>query len=322
MYATTILMLATAAAGVAFGVVYTQRAQRRHLAKVRAAERRARAAERMAEIGAMTGGLAHEIKNPLSTIGLNAQLLGEAVDDLAIEPEHKSRLVNRVRALRREVDRLRGILTDFLDYAGQVRLDRRPTDLNTLLDELAEFYRPEADRLGVRIRLELHPAPLIASVDAKLVKQALLNLMINAVQAMAGPSAAGAVTPAPPGSAGELILRTAPVTPPAAHGHAPRRPPKPAVDDEPAVRIDVIDTGPGMSDDVRARVFTPYFTTKAGGTGLGLPTTRRLIEEHGGRIDLLSEQGKGTAFTVVLPVSPATAPAPGVADADHLAKRP
>ncbi|MEX2219678.1 MAG: histidine kinase dimerization/phospho-acceptor domain-containing protein, partial [Phycisphaerales bacterium] len=106
------------------------------LARIREAERRARAAERLAEVGAMTGGLAHEIKNPLSTIGLNAQLLNEAIDELSVAPEEKGRLSRRTGALRREVDRLRGILTDFLQYAGQLRLEPRPADLNAIVGEL------------------------------------------------------------------------------------------------------------------------------------------------------------------------------------------
>ena len=158
---------------------------RRHLRRVRAAERRARAAERLAEIGSMTSGLAHEIKNPLSTIGLNAQLLLEGVEDLAIDDQERSRLVNRTKALRRETERLSGILQDFLQFAGQVVLDPRQADVNELVSELVDFYFPEAERQGVRLRADLHPQPLLARVDVKHVKQALLNQILNATQAMA-----------------------------------------------------------------------------------------------------------------------------------------
>lgn len=261
---------------------------RRQSRRARAAERRARSAERMAEIGAMTSGLAHEIKNPLSTVGLNAQLLLEGLQELPIDEGDRKPLVHRINALRRETDRLGGILQDFLQYAGQVRLDPRPTDLNETVSELADFFMPEAERQGVRLRLDLAGASAggaaTANIDAKIVKQALLNLMLNATQAMAAAAARE------PGKAlpRELILRTE--TRREADGH-------------PAVHVHIIDTGPGIAPETLEKVFTPYFTTRAGGSGLGLPTARRLIEAHGGRIEVWSELGKGSDFCVVLPVA-------------------
>jgi signal transduction histidine kinase len=276
------------AAAAAWGLV------RRHLRQVRDAERRARTAERLAEIGAMTGGLAHEIKNPLSTIGLNAQLLSEGVAELDVAPESKGRLTRRVEALQREVERLRGILTDFLQYAGQPRLEPRPTDLNAVVDELVDFFLPQAEKSGVRLRADLARGPLIANLDAAHVKQAVLNLMLNAVQAMTdGPGAGvggGGGRGGPGGGAGrprELILRTTRET------DRSRRP---------VVCIHIIDTGRGMDAATLERVFEPYFTTKSGGTGLGLPTARRLVEGHDGRIEVHSEPGRGTDFTVSFPI--------------------
>src|SRR5690606_506265 len=105
-----------AAAGVL--VPWSVYRSRRQSARARSAERRAAAAERMAEVGSMTAGLAHEIKNPLSTIGLNAQLLAEGIEELEIDEEAKGRLSRRIGSLRREVERLRGILSDFLQFAG------------------------------------------------------------------------------------------------------------------------------------------------------------------------------------------------------------
>lgn len=258
---------------------------RRHARRARAAERRARAAERMAEIGAMTSGLAHEIKNPLSTVGLNAQLLLEGIRELPIEEADRAPLVNRINSLRRETDRLGGILQDFLQYAGQVRLDPRPTDLNETVSELADFFMPEAERHGVRLRTDLGTTPdAAATIDAKLVKQALLNLMLNATQAMAAQ-----IVKEPGGNhSRELILRT-----------EFRR----EADGQRAAHIHVIDTGPGIAPETLSKIFTPYFTTRAGGSGLGLPTARRLIEAHGGRIDVWSDPGKGSDFCVVLPVA-------------------
>jgi signal transduction histidine kinase len=224
----------------------------------------------------MTGGLAHEIKNPLSTIGLNAQLLAEGLDELeGVDAESRQRLLRRLSSLRREVERLRGILTDFLNFAGEIRLDLGQADLNKVVDELCDFFQPQAQQQGVQLRTDLSPTPLIGRIDSPQVKQAVLNLMLNAVQAMGQQSGPR-----------ELILRTAREVD--RQGRASNV-------------LHVIDTGPGIEPKVMEKIFTPYFTTKSGGTGLGLPTARRLIEAHGGRIDVHTEPGRGTDFVVRLP---------------------
>ncbi len=275
---TILAALAGLVVGVILASLHARRRATEQLSKVRDAERRARAAERLAEIGSMTGGLAHEIKNPLSTIGLNAQLLAEGLAELNADASERARLIRRVNALTRETERLRGILTDFLDFAGEKKLSPAAADLNALVEELADFFHPQADKESIRLRTQAAGAPVVVRVDGPLVKQAVLNLMLNAVQAMAGSDAPQR----------ELILRVD-IDPEA----SPER----------FAHIRVIDTGPGMDAATRESVFRPYFTTKAGGTGLGLPTTRRIVEEHGGRIDLHSEPGRGTEFTLSFPLS-------------------
>ena len=286
--------------GLAIGILLTASAAwglvRRHLRRVRAAERRARSAERLAELGSMTSGLAHEIKNPLSTIGLNAQLLAEGLADLDAPAEAKGPLVRRVGALSREVERLRGILTDFLEYAGELHLSREAADVGAVVEELIDFFAPQATKAGVHLRGDIAPGRLAASIDVAAVKQALLNILLNAVQAMTpragtgtGAAAGGASNGA---SAKEIIVRV----------RADRAEGATRDGDESAgVVVEVIDTGPGIPPDVLGRIFSPYFTTKAGGTGLGLPMTRRIVEAHAGRIDVHSEVGRGTSFRVVLP---------------------
>jgi signal transduction histidine kinase len=243
------------------------------------AERRARQAERLAELGSMTSGLAHEIKNPLSTVVLNAQLVGEEIADSELPDDAKQRLARRVDALGREATRLRDILTDFLRFAGRMKLDPTPQDLRTIVDEIVDFFQPQCDQQGVIQRVELPATPVMANVDVGLLKQAVLNLLINAVQAMSAQ---------PVSLPRELML-------PSADG-------KPAIASE-EVRIHVIDTGPGIDPTRHDAIFRPYMTDKPGGTGLGLATTRRIVEEHGGRIQLWSELGKGSDFTIVLPVA-------------------
>lgn len=289
-------VLVSLSVGLLIGAAVARVMYKRQSARVRVAEDRARQAERLAELGAMTGGLAHEIKNPLSTIGLNAQLIAEGVSELkgGVEDEDvKRRLVNRVGALRRETERLRGILQDFLEYAGAVRLERRAVDLNDAAVELVDFLTPEAERAGVRLRADLdkEAGGVVAQADVRLLKQAVLNLLLNAMQAVGGMPGGGA------GDApykGEVIVRTRmedvkPV--------GPRRGDKPGR----VATLRVIDTGPGIPAETLTRVFQPYFTTKSGGTGLGLPTARRLIEEHGGTLTVESAAGRGTTFTVSLP---------------------
>ena len=231
-------------------------------------QQRARQAERLAELGTLTGGLAHEIKNPLSTIQLNLQLLRE---DL---PERSGRLVSRLDTVQKEASRLRDILDDFMRFAGKIELSRTPVDIHNLMEELVDFYSPLAQLQRVQLRVRPVEHPLVANLDERLVKQAVLNLMINALQAM-------------PAQGGEIIL---------------------SAREEPGrVRIDVTDTGKGIPADELARIFDAYYSTKKGGTGLGLAISRRIAEEHGGRISVASEVGKGSVFSLDFPIVSDTA---------------
>lgn len=278
--------------GLAVGAALLVIASRRAVRTARDAERRAHRAERLAEVGAMTGGLAHEIRNPLSTIGLNVQLLEESVADAGADQAERERRLRRVGAIRREVDRLRDILEDFLRFAGAVHLEPAAVDLGGLIDELADFFHPQAEQAGVRLRVDRAGRGMVAMVDAPLLKQAILNLLINAVQAMQRPDA-----PVPRDQRDkELILRIE-----RARG---------------AVLMHIIDTGPGIAPDRLEHIFRPYFTTRSGGSGLGLAVARRIIEAHGGSIDVASQPGKGTDFTITLPLAEEAARAPAAAQED------
>ena len=261
-----------AAAGGAAALLATASLITRRLVRLRAAEERARRQERLAELGALTGGLAHEIKNPLSTIGLNVQLASEAISDSQLPDDDKATLVRRVETVSREATRLANILNDFLRFAGRIKLAPAEVDTREIVEELVDFYRPQCELHRVVLRADLPAARATARVDPALVKQALLNLLINATQAMA----------AADGSTRELLVRVEP------------RPGE--------IAIHVIDTGPGIPADKHAEVFRPYVSGRRGGSGLGLAVTRRIVEEHGGRIDLFSEVGRGTDFTVRLPI--------------------
>ncbi|HBZ97133.1 MAG: two-component sensor histidine kinase [Phycisphaerae bacterium] len=265
--------------GVVIGVVGTLPLLlvllRRAVHRAREAEREVRHSHRLSELGSMTSGLAHEIRNPLSTVGLNAQLLHEDLASLDLNEEERDRLMHRVDTLAREVDRLGHILGDFLDYAGRLKLDPHRCDLRTIVEELIDFYHPQCDQAGVVLRFHAPDEPVEVHVDDGLLKQSLLNLMINATQIMEG-EAEGT-----DGRAGELMLR---------------------IDaDTESARVHVIDTGPGIEESDCESIFHPYVSRRKGGTGLGLPTARRIVEEHGGRLSVDSVPGDGSDFVITLP---------------------
>jgi len=242
-------------------------ATRRAWRNARKLSARKKGYDQLVEIGQLTGGLAHEIKNPLSTINVNLKLLAE---DLArSDDETHKRWLRRIRNVQEETDRVRGILDDFLRFAGKYELNLAEVDLRRLIDELADFFGPQAESAGVVMRTSLPNGEVPCRADGNLIKQALLNLMINAVDAM--------------GAGGELLIKLS-----AQRARA---------------IVEVIDTGPGIAPDDLERIFEVYYSTKHRGTGLGLPTTRRIVREHGGTVRVESEVGKGTRFIVELPLA-------------------
>jgi signal transduction histidine kinase len=223
----------------------------------------------------VASGLAHEIKNPLSTMAINLALLEEewgasrGRGEPAAEPTaREKRCMKRVLSLQREVQRLETIVEDFLRYARGGVIDRAPHDLGQLVRDLLDFVEPEDARVGIRHHTELPAGLPLVMIDQLAFRQAILNLFVNARQAM------------PMG--GELIVRLR------RQGNF--------------VELSVTDTGTGMSPEDLERCFELYYSTKREGTGLGLSTTKRIIEEHGGRIHVISETGRGTSFSVVLPL--------------------
>jgi len=222
------------------------------------------------EVVTLAAGLAHEIKNPLGTIDLNLQLLLE--DWREPNTPREKRTLKRLRTLQRETARLYGILEDFLRYAKAQSPEPRPCDINETVREILDFVAPQATRQGIEIRTAFAPDLPTINADPKLLKQAILNLVINAEEAM------------PQG--GELIVRTS------ANGQH--------------VRLDITDTGSGIPDHILPKIFDLYYSTKDGGSGLGLPTTRRIIELHNGSIEVESEVNKGTHFTIRLPIDTTT----------------
>lgn len=232
------------------------------------------------QLAELAGGFIHEIKNHLSTLGLNLQLLAE--DFHEPQNQRERRALDRIQRLQTECQRLVDVSNDFLRFARSEELERVPTRLGEVIEELIDFFGPMARQADIDIQTYL-PADLPSvSLDRELFKQALLNLLLNAQQAM------------PTG--GELTIQAKHLVECASSVCAVD-----SHDDRQAViELSIIDTGKGMTAEVAARIFKPFFSTKAGGTGLGLPMARKIIEAHGGSIEVQSEVGHGTKFTIRL----------------------
>lgn len=233
---------------------------------------RARTGGWQGDVAAMAGSLVHEIKNPLSTIQINTQLVLE--DWKETSSPREERTVRRLRVVADEVQRVERIVQTFLRFTERYELNPRPASLNRLFEDLAEAIAAEADRAGVRVRLGLDKGLPEFEFDVDLMRQVFVNLAQNAIQAMSE-------------GGGELILRTQ----------------SGSRGDRPCAIGEVIDTGRGIPSRVQARIFDLYFSTRAGGNGLGLAISKRVVEEHGGVIEVQSEEGKGSRFAVVLPLA-------------------
>lgn len=221
----------------------------------------------LARLGALFAGFAHEIRNPLSTVSLNLQLVQE---DLQQSKNSRDRRVHRrLAVIEAEVKRLQAILDEFLGYVRVPKLDRKPTKLNQLLQGMIDFILPEMEAKGVSLRFYADPRVGEVMLDREKFTAVMVNLLRNALEAC---------------ETGDEVMVASKLE--ADH-----------------VLMQVTDTGKGMEAAVQAKAFTPYFSTKKAGTGLGLPTARRLIELHDGELDFNSETDRGTQFAIRLPLA-------------------
>lgn len=218
-------------------------------------------------------GLAHELRNPLSNLKLNLQLLREDLSALLADQKDQPpqrRILGRLETAVAEAGRLERTLEEFLLFASNPRLELRLAEVNSLARELLEFFSPQAAASRITIRAMLSSRPLHARLDPVMFKQALLNLLINARQAI--------------GSGGEITLRTETTA------------------DLRHLLLHVIDTGAGIPPEQIDKIFQAYYSTKKGGTGLGLPISRKIIQAHGGSLTVWSEPSKGSDFRIELPL--------------------
>ena len=237
---------------------------------VRRIENEIELSRRLAAIGRLTSGVAHEVKNPINAIVVHLEILREKLQ--AMDPDSR----RHMDIIGNEIQRLDRVVKTLVDFTRPVDLRLTELDLRTMLDDVAELASPDAARQGVTIEQELGSEPLRVKVDADLVKQAVLNIVINGVQAMT--------------AGGTLTLRA-------------RRARNVAL-------VEIADQGPGIPPEIRDKVFNLYFTTKEKGSGIGLAMSYRVMQLHNGSLEFDSVPGGGTTFRLQFPLSEARSDTP------------
>ncbi|HEU5352309.1 MAG TPA: ATP-binding protein [Terracidiphilus sp.] len=220
---------------------------------------------RLAAIGRLTAGVGHEVKNPINAIVVHLELLKNKLGD----PSHPAN--RHLEVINAEIHRLDRVVQTLVDFSRPVELQLREQDLRSVLGDVLALAAEELPTRQVTLETSLPHAPLIANVDADLLKQAFLNVIQNGAQAM------------PNGGTLRVLLE----------------------DEKPFAVLRVIDQGVGIPDDIKEKIFDLYFTTKAGGSGIGLTMTYRILQLHHGGVDVQSEQGHGTEFRLRIPLSTA-----------------
>lgn len=268
-------------------------------------EQELRRSERLAAVGEMAARIAHEIRNPLASISGSVQILQLGTPGAAAQPDRDPEHDRLMGIVVREVDRLNVLIGDFLRYSRPAPTKLEPVDLGALIEELGEMRRGAASEGEPRIELDLEPDVRVMA-DPDQLKAVVWNLWNNALEAIEGGEAP---------DDGCVSTRVCRLQPEAAQAQADADrkgesggsaafgpPPGMAL-------LEIRDSGPGIPPDVQDMIFEPFFTTKREGTGLGLATVQRLVEQHGGSIQVSSEPGQGTCFRVTLACAGATPPA-------------
>jgi len=234
--------------------------------KNRKLEHARQSAARASYVGLLASGLAHEIRNPLNAMNMNVQMLEEELQGVpGIEHEEFGDLLDSTKS---EIKRLERLVNNFLAYARPAKPRFEAMDLNVVVREVLRFLELDFRQSGVELRTDLEPLLPDVEIDETQFKQALMNLLVNARQVLTEGGQVSVSTRA--GSRGDVVL-------------------------------EIEDNGPGISKEIRERIFEVFYSSRGGGTGLGLPIARQIIEKHGGTIELQSEEGRGTRFNIHLP---------------------
>lgn len=244
------------------------------------------ASEKLAALGTMAAGMAHEIKNPLVALRTFTQLLPLKWEDKEFRDKFAS-------VIPPEIDKINKIAENLLKFGRPSKPEFKPIDIETVLEEVLELVDNQIKKNNIRVGTKFVKTPKI-NADPSQLSQAFLNIIMNAIQAMK--------------EGGELIIKTdvghviqlGKITKGGLLGSAQREA-ETAGQKTPMVFVEVTDSGPGISEENMKNMFDPFFTTKESGTGMGLPITLRIIEDHRGSIKLRSQIGKGTTFIIMLP---------------------
>lgn len=219
--------------------------------------------EKLAALGQLAAGIAHEIRNPLTSINILIHSIAEKFPSIDSNQED-------FKVLEEEIHRINEIVDQFLRFAKPAPPLLQKADLVSIVEEILQLLRPQIDKQNIAVEKEFQPLPIIL-MDREQMKQAILNLLMNAIQAMPG------------GGHLELSGRNS--------------------EEGQWIYISIRDSGTGISEEDMSKLFDPFFSTKEGGIGLGLSITHRIIDQHHGKIEVESAPGKGTLFTVWLPIS-------------------
>lgn len=246
------------------------------LTERRLEQARRQEAEKLASLATLTSGIAHEIKNPLNSLQIHAQLLERMVKEGAETDQARERVLRSTEIIQEEITRLGGVVEEFLAAARPTRPELLSRRLNPIIERLAGVVRPELDEKNIELALDLEDDLIELHVDERQMIQALMNLVRNAVEAIetkreGDPTAEGRI---------EIRSRC----------------------DQQFVWIMITDTGCGIAEENRERLLEPYFTTKFSGTGLGLMVVYRIVKEHGGTLTVQSEVDLGATVTIGLPL--------------------
>ena len=235
--------------------------------------------EKLAYMGRIAAGVAHEVRNPLNSISINLQLLRR---ELLKSGGENSGFIGRLKVIGEEITRLDGIVNEFLQFGRPKKVRLRKGDINRVIEEVVSLIKQQACLAGVEVRERLEPGLPPVLLDEAQIKQVFLNLGINAIQAM------------PHG--GKLFFQSKILK---RDGILP------------GICVNISDTGAGMSAEEQKHIFEPFYSSKEGGMGLGLAIVQHIVQEHRGNIDLRSRPGKGTTFSVILPQASAAQAAGG-----------
>ena len=242
--------------------------QNRHLAGIVEMERQLEKAERLSSLGQLAAGVAHEIRNPLNAISIAAQRLKR--EFVPLDPQKVVDFQNLSGVIKDEIKRLNGIIEEFLTFSKSRRLEFSKFSITEILQKIVNLMREEATTRRIKIETTWHHAPAVISMDVNKLQQAFINLIKNAMESMTG-------------AEGKIYI----VVEKEGKNH---------------IVVKISDTGCGMTSEEIEKIFSPEYTTKEKGVGLGIPLAFEIIRGHGGDIRVISRKNKGTTFEVILPV--------------------